>query len=222
MRDIPIIFQAPMVRALLAGRKTQTRRLAWLKPRNPASGRIKDSYQRPSLWQSVDPGDRLWVKESFTAHWGRPTPSGRAIFNASVKQSDGSFIQATPADPIIAYYAADGSTMSRWRPSIHMPRWASRLTLIVTSVKVEPLQDISEADAMAEGVSFDATLPSDVHRHFVPLDNGECITGWDARETYAGLWDHINEVGSWGSNPEVVALTFTVIRENIDRVSMAS
>ncbi|MEA2989299.1 MAG: hypothetical protein QOG83_2010, partial [Alphaproteobacteria bacterium] len=121
-RDIPIIFSAPMVRALLDGRKTMTRRLAWSLP-GKAGRRAKRKDQWPagmwpSSWQNRCPGDRLWVRETW-AH-----------------------VPVNPHGWIGAIYAADGEEaedsvadtwefMGKWRPSTHMPRWASRLTLIV-------------------------------------------------------------------------------------------
>ena len=86
-----------------------------------------------------------------------------------------------------------------WRSSIHMPRWASRLTLLVTDVRVQRLQEISRGDAMSEGCTFPNMAKGD-----------------DPRQWYAELWEQINGRGSWDANPWVVALTFAVQRRNID------
>lgn len=145
MVDRPMIFSAPMVRALLEGRKTQTRRLmpgqAWLaQAYDPiVSGRRIYNYAGDELVSEARfaPGDRLWVREAWraTGEWDCHPP--RAIQPGYTRYE---------ADPCVAH------SYGKLRPSIFMPRWASRLTLMVTDVKVERLQDISEADAVAEGI----------------------------------------------------------------------
>jgi len=186
--DRPIIFSAPMVRALLSGRKTQTRRLA-------------TSPLRKCLV-----GDRLYVREAWYAA-------------RSLDRTKPSLI---PLDADIEHAAtarsyAEIGLKGRIRPGMHMPRWASRLTLIVEGVRVEPLQAISEADAIAEGVIEDP-------------DKGFCVPGvehpnrdfpWLSRSTargmYGALWDTLHGPGQWLGNPDVVALTFRVVLGNIDR-----
>lgn len=123
--DRPIIFSAPMVRALLDGRKTMTRRLAW---RDDPDFLEVGEKPKPSPWQRVQPGDRLWVRENFIK---------------------------TPAGPV---YAADGSDhygaggKIKITPCIHMPRALSRLTLTVTAVKIHDLYYICHDDILREGV----------------------------------------------------------------------
>jgi hypothetical protein len=238
MTDRPIIFSGPMVRALLDGRKTQTRRVLDNVPPQPATdchpkhvqrhpAPYLDSYcgDRPSptnprgmsdwwCWWQVDdraclpqfrvryvPGDRLWVRES----WQRA---------CELDCND------QPAGELQTFYMADGEPFVRyldpdtdqwrdglkWRPSIHMPRWASRLTLIVEAVKVERLQDISEADAQAEGVEPIMEAPG------VPRDDKHIIA-------FMQLWERLHGDGAWRSNPWVVAVTFRVVRANIDAVA---
>lgn len=205
-RDIPIIYSAPMVRALLADRKFMTRRLAWkstpcfigdnpvppghkLISTNFGSTPIPMSYP-PSPWQKVKPGDRLWVRESF-----------RPIHSAEPRRG--------------ANYMADaGRDDTKWKPAIHMPRWASRLTLIVTATKKERLQDISEADAIAEGIKRLDRSAFIGGGPLFGLDEGE---GHDtARGAFNHLWRSLHGDGSWAENPEVVALSFRVIKANID------
>jgi hypothetical protein len=181
MPDHPIIFSGQMVRALLDGRKTQTRRLAWRKPQWCA-GVVSGCYiTDPSPWQRVQPGDRLWVRESGA--W---------------------------SDGVAAYAATDTKPPSaRWRPSTHMPRWASRITLHVEEVRVERLQAISEEDAGAEGVTDFAKL-----RAIAPHEDlAECQTRlrWRQRE-FALLWNTLHGPGAWEANPEVVVLQFRVER----------
>ena len=170
MKERPILFSAPMVRALLAGTKTQTRRI--IKPQHlaffnqDAAAMLSDWNERPLPYGQ--PGDRLWVRETF----------GHFECNQHFKPGCN------------VYYRADGNCLELepWRPSIHMPRWASRITLEITSVRVERLQDISEADAIAEGVYTDPACP--------------------AYDAYAQLWDEINGLGSWEANPWVWVIEF--------------
>lgn len=198
-RDIPIIFSKPMVCALLDGRKTMTRRLAWsfvrrklardLTSGNPCLVDDKGRTTAPSPWQKVEPGDRLWVRESWAGYIEK--------------------MKGTTGVPWAHYRATDENDFvpgMKWKPSIHMPRWASRLTLVVTATKIERLQNISQADATAEGwVDNPEIAPNDpeVHRDA-------------ARDWFSDLWESLHGVESWRSNPEVVALSFRVIRANID------
>ena len=172
MTDRPIIFSAPMVQALLAGRKTMTRRLAF-----GHQAKTPDCFY-PSVWQKVRPGDRLWVREAFTVRDGHV------------------FYRAGPISPGRSF---DEPMMLSCRPSIHMPRKLSRLTLFVTAVKIERLQKISAADIAAEGVEC-----------------GKVGFPRAARAIFSGLWDSLHGPGAWKANPEVVVLTFTVHRCNID------
>lgn len=187
MTDRPILFSTLEVRALLSGAKTQTRRLAW--------GR--NGKRAP--WQSVKPGDRLWVRES----WCDVDNRGLVALDSKDKQYVD--YRATPrdGDPTLpGGWGADPENVEalRWRSPIHMPRLASRLTLTVTDVRVEPLQDISEADVLAEGL---APIVTDGRHSLVTM--------------FVDLWNSINgHRAPWNSNPDVVALTFTVEERNID------
>lgn len=189
-RDIPVIFSSPMVRALLDGRKTMTRRLAW-QPRREIKKGVGIYGCPASPWQKVEPGDRLWVRECWAGY---------------IEKMDG-----TTGVPWAHYRATDENDFlpgMKWKPSIHMPRWASRLTLVVTSTKIERLQDISEADAKAEGWTPRPEVSADpeVHRDA-------------ARDWFSDLWTDLHGVESWRSNPEVVALSFKVVRQNIDGIA---
>ena len=164
MADHPIIFSGPMVQALLAGRKTQTRRLAWREEPGFATPMFGDTpvrhSGRPSPWQKVTPGDRLWVRESGhllrEAYDSNPA-QGDLYRDAGFQHTvDGAIVPARPYDASLSEWVDDCQRANR--PSIHMPRWASRLTLIVEAVKIERLQDISHKDAEAEGVVTDEWL----------------------------------------------------------------
>jgi hypothetical protein len=199
MTDIPIIFSAPMIRALLDGRKTMTRRLAWRESRNVSTGRIADSYQRPSPWQRAKPGDRLWVRETWQLH-SRATDLGCVVYRASIGGSWTEAHEMVPVSKLIGKRLQPKPFQLGWRSPLHLSRDLSRLTLIVTGTKVERLNDISEADAIAEGAEIN---PID-HRH---------------RTGFVGLWRSLHGDESWTENPEVVALTLRVIKANIDDVS---
>lgn len=213
MKDIPIIFSAPMVNALLSGRKTMTRRLAWRAVSVRADGaRLpkaavalpeRPGIFTPSPWQSVEPGDRLWVRESLAQ---------RAASFLGVAATNGTMEACYAADGEDVVNEHDFNLCPWWKgdgglPSIHMPRRVSRLTLTVTAKKVERLQDISEADAKAEGWTPHPEVSADpeVHRDA-------------ARDWFSDLWTDLHGVESWRSNPEVVALSFKVVRQNIDGI----
>ncbi len=196
-KERPILFSAPMVRALLAGTKTQTRRV--VKPQPEFDGPERLHHAEVALWREAmltlrcpygQPGDRLWVRETWQAVNG----DDRARHIVTHPRPNRGWIEyaATPRLDEPAY---------KWRPSIHMPRWASRITLEVTSVRVERLQDISEADALAEGVN--------VH----PDHHGKPRTSiYSPVQAYADLWDQINGAGSWAANPWVWAVSFKVVK----------
>lgn len=174
MTERPILFSAPMVRALLADTKTQTRRIV--------KGCISfdDDYEIVASPYGT-PGDRLWVREAWR--------SGKLTDRFPPREMT----------PHPVWYDADGAapaaTNGKPRPGMFMPRWASRITLDLTGVRVERLQDISEADALAEG----SPLTSGSYSH----------RGW-----YRELWGEINGRDSWATNPWVWVLSFRRITTN--------
>lgn len=208
MKERPILFSAPMVRAILDGQKTQTRRLVTPQPKNPRP--ICDEH----IWaDTVDPvtryfsckiglpGDRLWVRETWV-----PLGNVDPITGAKIECTAGE--RAFPdRDLVVAYRAnstiefcdhdgfsgefADKDDIPKWKPSIFMPRWASRITLEITSVRLESLHEISRGDAMQEGCPFP-----------------NMANGADPRRWYEGLWDVINGLGSWAKNPWVWVIEF--------------
>jgi hypothetical protein len=217
VRDYPIIFSAPMVRALLEGRKTQTRRLAgrWRVTGDAASPEGETGVFVPSPWQRVQPGDRLFVRETVAC--GECAPSKPSYWSPSFWRRE----QGSPKNRNGLWYQADGleperqiTARGRWTPSIHMPRWASRLTLTVTAVKVERLQEISEADAWAEGIHRIAHGSHFGWHHTRTLPHP--MNWLLARDAFRDLWNSLHGPGAWDANPEVVALSFTVARRNID------
>lgn len=203
MKERPILFSAPMVRALIAGTKTQTRRV--VKPfrrwssQYPILDAVACAASRAAWWwdgvhKHVGvmqhcpygvPGDRLWVRETF---FHEPADY---CWEASV---------SIPSRPAHTVYRADVAGDSRgagWKPSIHMPRKHSRITLELTDVRVERLQEISEADAEAEGI--DSVFPTAIRERAATTTRIGC---------YRLLWEAINGAGSWDTNPWVWALSF--------------
>lgn len=211
MADRPILFSAPMVRALLDGRKTQTRRVI---PEN-----LVDSYYEYDDWCSNVsagvPTSRQWEKEFFLERC-RYAPGGR-LWVRERAHLDGEGVN----------YAADlhpqlDISGLGYRPSIHMPRAASRLTLIVESVKVERLQDMegqhpSESDAIAEGVH--AIHHGDGEYYYSAFRDEPHPQNWgDPTDAFRELWNSINGPDAWDANPWCAAISFSVIRKNIDQL----
>lgn len=211
MKERPILFNTDMVQAILAGRKTQTRRVInpqphpeFLKrgvhsvvPQWPMQDGIrwfmKDGCSELVKSAVGKPGDRLWVRETFQGpliDQGGDYPNGYEKPEFCVYAADGV--------PRPEFTTVDDETVCRWRPSIHMPRWACRIILEITSVRVERLQDISEADAVAEG--FD-----------IPEAPGQ---GWkfNAKHNFKFQWDLIYK--NWKENPWVWVLEFKVLTTN--------
>lgn len=204
MKEHPLLFNADMVRALLAGRKTQTRRVidapnllvdgngiskkrwleagfdlanAWIdngpSPAGNAGPYLKATCAEDTthrLYPRMQPGHRIWVKETFEE--GLCTKSTLA-YRATHKPSD---LDEGWDEPI------------KWKPSIFMPRWASRITLEIVSVRPERLKDISEADAIAEGAEYNYYTT--------------------AVDAYRTIWEQINGTDSWEANPWVWVIEF--------------
>jgi hypothetical protein len=213
MGERPIVFSGAMVRALLAGTKTQTRRRldAWTDEplAYVEAGVIEalDRNDRPYRWPRTHAvGDRLWVRETWTA---------RMTHGWTIADARSRMFQEE-----ILYRVDEHESIDGWWPSIHMPREFSRLTLAVTEVRVERLQDISEADALAEGMT-QATADAIMSAEELALYASTLVLCADARGRilYETLWDAINGPGSWEANPWIAAYTFTVAHRNIDEVS---
>jgi len=185
VREKPILFSASMVRAILDGSKTQTRRVCKLEMRGGMPEPEMSSLLKCCPYGQL--GDQLWVKET---HW--------------VDDEDGSVLYAANPDDwnfVEQNKHETGSSRYNWKPSIFMPRKHSRITLEITGVRVERLQDISETDARAEG--YPAV-------NFNPARNQEHD---QARYWYRLLWEQINGPGSWEANPWVWAIEFGRVTE---------
>ena len=198
MRELPILMSGPLVRAVLSGQKTQTRRP--IKRENKPDPGFEWAE---CLCREIDPsdtpcctcearfpgiasaGDRLWVRETWTAAMHEPTGPADCLYRADDNGGVEDLAEA------------------KWTPSIHMPRWASRITLPLVSVRVERVQSISEGDAIAEGL----------RRSDYGWTDG--ISGYDtvsAREAFRELWDSI--YGTWDANPWVAVYEWGQIEVN--------
>lgn len=196
MKELPILFAGPMVRAILAGTKTQTRRV--IKPQPPAwcvYAGISEMTP-PRQWEFRGPVDNqsaakfipcpylpasettLWVRETFMR-----LDNGTCLYRATDSERAEAFRMYPNA---------------KWSPSIHMPRWASRITLQIKMVRAQLLQDICEEDALAEGCESTAVVTND----------GGDYRGLYAVDRFTNLWVSINGIGSWDANPWVWVLNF--------------
>ncbi|WP_286952302.1 MULTISPECIES: hypothetical protein [Brevundimonas] len=215
-KERPILFSGPMVRALLDGRKTQTRRVVKgphfqpdaVKPNDGGGVRVFSRGREVQLQRVACPygviGDRLWVREAWA-----PVPA------TAYRHSEGVQQVVNPDDPYLAAIFAAGwdRSIPKWKPSIHMPRWACRLVLEITEVRVERLLDCSDADAQAEGLQW-------VTPGMWSVDRSLPIIGDDARQVYFELWDHINGAGAAEANPWVWAVSFRVLSDEERQASI--
>jgi hypothetical protein len=238
MADRPILFSAPMVRALLDGRKTQTRRslgqydvlrdfegkelgISWVHVEGEYLPRVTIGNVITARKLKAAVGDRLWVREAWRTQECFDDESPAAIVDQ--------FREEWSESSIPAFYEADQkfddhsieiwqqSQLGRLRASMHMPRCASRLTLTVTDVRVQRLQDITEQDAIAEGVErADDFFGCPCWKCYGKFS--DVVSADDPIVSYESLWNHINGSHAWDKNPWVAAYTFTVSTRNIDEV----
>ncbi|HCF3719427.1 TPA: hypothetical protein NID03_006007 [Pseudomonas aeruginosa] len=227
MKERPILFNDQMVRAILEGRKTVTRRVMKPQPMPSKSGghhwpckvhqsmlHVERELQNgEGCWCGLaeaacpygQPGDRLWVRETWTDvnMCGAPALAYRADEDIRDLMEEPGFLDDRGAFnyddprvkpyPFACWYAE--LDQARWRPSIHMPRWASRILLEITAVRVERLQDISNDQAIAEGIDT----------HPMGFYGNGCITAGGA---FLELWESINGDGRWADNPWVWVIEF--------------
>ncbi|MGP2870096.1 hypothetical protein ACTVMR_24025 [Serratia nevei] len=204
MKERPVIFNSEMVRAIIDGRKTQTRRVMAVQPESNQFGllRITDSTKRSDIgkyhWAESNAtgthqrsalfscpfgqvGDRMWVRETWTPE--------------SIDAEDGSYSPDYRA-------TANGQPLDgRWTPAIHMPRKACRILLEITAVRVERLNDISDGDAISEGCST------------ADMKSGDCVA-----DVFARLWSSIYGVDSWNANPWVWVIEFRRVGDSAREV----
>jgi len=217
MKERPILFNADMVKAILEGRKTQTRRVM-----KPQPGLGLDDFERyyhievgkyhPALIDKdgeLYPGDEIFGAYTDDGEWGCKCPYGQVGDRLWVRETfdyifgdEGDYLIYKADDYSLAWFnerKKDGSKIT-WNPSIHMPRWASRINLEITGIRVERLQEISEEDAKNEGVTphridWDDNISPNVTINY--------------REGFIKLWDSINgKMYAWESNPYVWVIEF--------------
>lgn len=224
MKARPILFSSDMVRALLDGRKTQTRRVMKVQP-------SCDGMQVATCVASTDKArvnKYHWVKmagngysyehkddEYFKCPFGK---TGELLWVRETFCLEGS--ESYEPVPLIPHYRAsledlnEGQPLNddriRWKPSIFMPKWASRITLEITNVRVERLQDISREDALAEGCAH--PLEGMEMASYI-MQNADYVA--DEKTSFARLWQSINGVDSWEANPWVWVLEFKVHHKNV-------
>jgi len=205
MKERPILFSAPMVRAILDGSKTQTRRV--VKQLDPKAGAVTTnmhSLPMSCCWAFGgpiilcpygQPGDRLWVRETFGEF------IDTEVINGATYELGRDWV-----------YRADGEGVrvsTRWKPSIHMPRDASRILLEIVSVRVERLHDLSEGDAVAEGIErMPCAVPyTKLWKNYRP-GNGCTPSMAIPQNSFRSLWESINGEANWLSNPWVWVVEF--------------
>ncbi|VGE08822.1 morphogenetic protein [Klebsiella pneumoniae] len=205
-----MIFNAEMVRALLDGRKTQTRRpIKWKQTRFTEIGEREDGSKWPwsedaehacDFWHPCPfgaVGDRIWVREAFRVH-SRATDVATLVYKASERNS---WTEQTRRVPVAV--CNKPATPEKWTPSLHMPRWASRILLEITGVRVERLNAISEEDARAEGIIDGGCLNCGE-----PEPCGCANPEPDATDAFAYLWQSIYGQENWNANPWVWVIEF--------------
>ena len=230
MTERPILFSGEDVRAILGGRKTQARRV--VRPQPVLEGRVWRWKPRVGVDINAEhinaamspygvPGDRLWVRETWAVArcYGKLSPKDMPLGPRNVWYRASS---AAPDQP------GSEEVRGKWRPSIHMPRWASRITLEITGVRVERVQEISEEDAVAEGIEWLTEQhqtarcryhPPSYSQDGVCVDPGYCSCGeYSDIEHFRDRWDSINarwDYG-WDADPWVWVIEFKVLTESQD------
>jgi len=198
MKARPILFQSEMIRAILDGRKTQTRRVIKDEP-VLSMAEITDKH---CLFRCPygQPGDLLWVRETYCL-------DGQLD---NIKPSEGDKTEPVyyPANEMIRQPSCRMLAVGKTRPSIHMPRWANRITLEITNIRVERLQDISDDDAQAEGIEQKYTC--------ICPNNGIYATENDVYDDFRNLWQSINGDDSWEQNPWLWVIEFKPQMMNVD------
>lgn len=238
MKERPLLFSAPMIQAILAGNKTQTRRIVkpdgvnaieymagsnddqtefeflglrygpWIDDANKEQAPEWLVYCSEYPEEGIIPigqgygvaGDQIWVKETWQAAigWDRTKPSEIDKHAPIFFPADGSELH------VDAWDDWETRAYGKLRPSIFMPRWASRIQLEITCIRIERLQDCSEADAVAEGIKVD-----ECGHAIRKIDD---VAWGSAKGAYAELWESINGPGSWAANPWVWVLEFRVLK----------
>ncbi|HGM5805693.1 TPA: hypothetical protein ACKP33_001926 [Serratia marcescens] len=219
MKERPVIFNGEMVRAILDGRKTQTRRVVSDRHLHliDVASQVGECYplesgidhaNSQSYYREHCPfgqvGDRLWVRETFAGHY---------LDDDQIQDIKDGRCKAKCLCEYRADYGDDAECADGWTPSIHMPRWASRITLEITAVRVERLNDISQEDAQVEGMELTGWVPSYSNPDNAGFD--ETFTPYD---NFAMLWQSIYGEESWSANPWVWVIEFRRVGDSAREV----
>ena len=228
MKERPILFSGAMVRAILSGQKTQTRRVVKCESFRRTSGMLDYNWNVKTgqhLWLLDDeykpcpygqPGDRLWVRENG---WERPERTPQMMREGADTWASYYFDADGISDDEADAFKAFGF---KRRPSIHMPRWACRIVLEIVSVRVERLNEISEADAMAEGIQceeriietrYEAGQHNEVTADMYHVDGKRSDAHYSAGECFQSLWESINGPESWNANTWVWVVEFKRVQQ---------
>lgn len=241
MADFPILYSAAMINAMLDDRKTQTRRLTQVKIEPQDNGLVHVHNTHGGMlavppddvglvaadYVAHQPGDRLWVRENFRTYISLDHVKAGALWSpgcgrgAAIYYEAGGNMAITIEAPHTRTYGPRDVPMhpgaGKLRPCIHMPRWASRITQHVTEVRVQRLQDISEADCLAEGCPVDPYYHDTTADHSSPpmvlISPGHWMP---PRAWYHWLMDLLHGAGFWDSNPWMTVTSFEVEKINIE------
>jgi len=240
IKERPIIFSGEMIKAILDGRKTQTRRV--IKPQ-PMDNYGPDGEPNGLRYKSImdglpndliefcpygQPGDRLWVQESYCAHWGdrvgKGWPNAWVLQSGEkIKQKDGTFKICSPGNKLYVYHKINMNDKPplphlKWIRPFGCYRWASRITLEITELRIERVQDISEAEAKAEGAKkaiwYCPSGKSEAHHKYLGGRESMIKQRIIYKNGFATLWDSINRKRGfgWDQNPWVWVIDFKKIK----------
>lgn len=216
-----MIFNGPMVKAILSGQKTQTRRIMKVQPvlngsfyevygagwsKGVKSVPVVHGHSLSNNCPFGIVGDRIWVRETWQGPLVDFEHSDDLLRNPEKYEKPENCVYAADGVPAPEFYDADDNLRCCWRPSIHMPRWASRILLEITNVRVERLNDISEQDAIAEGIE---RYNDDGIVYYGPYGKGDCRP----ERAFSDLWKSIYGDENWEKNPWVWVIEFKRVRE---------
>lgn len=214
MKERPILFSGPMVKAILKGCKTQTRRVVKLPLHcqttgcelNPGELSEREIHSLDTLCPHGGPSDRLWVREKFQL-WDHSIETVNVVYDVGDDDERDKYVDFPSNKKPKSLHRRNMDGRKPWRPGIFMPRWASRITLEIASVRVERLQDISANDCICEGINYNdhrcGCEVCSLVTHICPATSGSLI------DAFHELWDSINgKRHPWAGNPWVWVITF--------------
>lgn len=222
MKERPIIFDGESVQAILEGCKTQTRRVIKPQPNTirwcPIQNSRRydgweDEHGKPYLCPYGKPGDRLWVRETWFADPPYDGTWDECGFSDGIIENFSVLPERFKSPEFVLYKSTWKGVDLRWRSTIHMPRWASRINLEVVNIRVERVQDISEQDAVAEGWLGGNGWPGGEAARFTVTRLKHSASGLQAQEWFTRRWNLINAKRGygWNTNPLVWVIEFKIL-----------